>query len=270
VKIWPWLVGGGLLGTFALASSSASASDTGGKPPSSSTPPAKASAVMEVWAELGYPLVWQQWGAWVALGESGWKIGAQNNTPGERWASTKAYQRLTNEGRMPCAVPPLGPDPSEPGRLIVGKGYGSGSWYGQLAPLTSVFLFEKLDAPPLTCQPAQVWLDKKLSTRAHIVQARGTYKIAAAKLGGSPTPLQLRALYGLPSRDPREVDTAKRRAQYTASTTKAGLPPSWLDEPLPPLQALEGSAIDDGVSEAPDLFSPAILEALAAQTLEAA
>lgn len=209
--------------------------------------PPGAAGVDEAWADLGMPPRWAQWGRWVALGESGWHITAQNGKPSstshfhqaERAAAWQAYERLAEQGRWPC--PPV-PQAQAP---------GSGGWYGQLWPLTSVFLAEKYGSAfaEWYCDPVAVWRNPRLSTIAHIAQVRGTLAIARRKLdGGSPTWLQLRALYGNPSRDPRAVDTAERRAAYTKSSGRAGLPPSWLDEsvgslPSPSL-GIEASSLE--------------------------
>ena len=234
--------------------------------------PPGADGVDQAWDQLGMPDGWRQWGRWVALGESGWHITAQNGKPSstskmhlnERAAAWKGYQRLVNQGRWPCAAVNKSTAP------------GSGGYYGQLWPLTTVFAKKSgAVSEDMYCDPVAVWRSPRASTLAHIGQVRGTIAIAKRKLGGAmPTRLQLRAMYGNPSRDPAKVDTAKRRDAYARSTAKAGLPPSWLDEqigPLPfPSLGLEAGPIVESDDDLVALLSEAIGMQYAAQNGEPA
>lgn len=176
--------------------------------------------VIEAWARLGTPDIWQAWGVWVAKGESGWNANARNASVKERAAANKAWERLSSESRIST--------PRKPGE-------GSGGWYGQLYPFTSYF-GAKVGAPvDLINNPERMWQDAEWSTAAHIGQVHGTYRGLVSKLGHAPTALQLRAAYGNPSRDPLAVDTPERRAGYSKTLERAGLSPSLLDERMPPL-----------------------------------
>lgn len=165
---------------------------------------------------------WRAWALWVAMGESGWNSSAWNGklpTPGglkERAAAGKAYDRLVADGRWPCE------------HTRAKYAIGSGGWYGQLAPFTVMFLPEH----PLQCEPRAAWVDPVASTLAHFGQLAGTARILRRK-DSSPNMLQLRALYGVPSRDPATVDTPQRRAGYTKTLERAGIDPSLLDAPVP-------------------------------------
>jgi hypothetical protein len=168
---------------------------------------------------LGLGGDWRDWLIWVSKGEAGWKITAHNSSAGERAAAGKTFDRLVDEGRWPCE--------------LVRERYaiGSGGWYGQLAPLTIHFG----QSFGLGCDPLAIWHDPLASTRCHLAQVKGTLSILRSKTGGAGNFLQLRALYGLPSRDPATVDTPQRRAQYSATLKRAGINPSFLDRIVPNL-----------------------------------
>jgi hypothetical protein len=222
--MWPILI----LGTatalaIAIASSSARADDVKTTPSPSGS--AKRAAVEAAARNAGLPDPWVQWVIWVAKGESNYSLTAHNDSPGERSASRKAYNRLVSEGRWPAACP------KDESRYAI----GSGGWGGQLAPYTVVFL-ARLGAPSaLYCDPKAAWKDPRAAIAAHLEQVRGTLNILRSKTGNNATFLQLRALYGLPSRNPFEVDTPKRRAAYTKTLQAAGISPAFLDTPVPNL-----------------------------------
>jgi hypothetical protein len=162
---------------------------------------------------------WADWLVWVSKGEAGWRVTAHNASPGERAAAGKAYDRLVKEGRWPC--------PLQRSSYAI----GSGGLYGQLAPLTIHFG----DALGMGCDPIAIWRDPIAGTRCHLEQVRGTLAILRSKTGGKGTALQLRALYGLPTRNPATVDTPQRRAQYSATLRRAGIDPVFLDSIVPQL-----------------------------------
>lgn len=216
------LIAGGVVAVGAAATAASSASARIAEPTPSTPPPQGAGrdAIIAAGQALGLPPPAITWLLWVAKGESNWSITAHNDSPGERAAAGKAYDRLVKEGRWPC--------PTERSRYAI----GSGGWYGQLAPFS--VLFASRVSIGNQCEPLQIWRDPQLSTAAHVEQVKGTLRIARSKLGGAaPTWLQLRALYGLPSRDPNTVDTPERRAQYTRTLQRAGLDPAFLDEKVP-------------------------------------
>lgn len=189
-------------------------------PTSSTIPRSQGRAAIVATAQnLGLPPTWIDWLVWVARGESGWSITAHNDSPGEARASARAYDRLVAEGRWPC------------GEEASAYAIGSGGWYGQLAPYTIVF-----GAPRgLGCDVLAIWRDPVASTRVHLRQVAGTLSILRDKTFGGGTWLQLRALYGLPSRDPATVDTPQRRNLYTRSLRRSGIDPAMLDAVVPPL-----------------------------------
>lgn len=168
---------------------------------------------------MGIGSPWLLWLLWTAQGESGGSIAAWNDSPGERAAAGKAFDRLVAQGRWPC------PETRDVYAI------GSGGWFGQLAPYTVLFGHEL----GYGCDPHAIWRDPVASIRVHLRQVRGTLAILRSKTGGGGTFLQLRALYGLPSRDPQLVDTPERRAQYTKTLRRAGLDPALLDQVVPPL-----------------------------------
>lgn len=166
---------------------------------------------------LGLSQTWRTWLLWVSKGESGWKITAHNKSEGERAAAGRSFDRLVLENRWPCDL--------QREKYAI----GSGGWYGQLAPLT----IHHGNALGFGCDPSAIWRDPIASTRAHLAQVRGTLQILRSKTGGAGTFLQLRALYGLPSRDPATVDTPERRAGYTKTLKSAGIDPAFLDQIVP-------------------------------------
>lgn len=195
------------------------------------TGPSGKDAVMSAVADLGLPQYWQLWAAWVAKGESGWSSNAWLGKAGdnrqlarrEREAARDAHDRLVAEGRFPCP-----PDAAK-------WGIGSGGWYGQLAPYTAYHLARAGGPPDIYCDPHRAWTDPRASTVAHFRQVRGTLEILRAKVGASATFLQLRALYGLPSRDPTKVDTPERRKKYGTTLASAGISKAFLDVAVPAL-----------------------------------
>lgn len=183
-------------------------------------PPSQGRAAVEAaMRNAGVSDPWVLWGIWVAKGESNWKITANNHSEGERDAAGDLFDRLVAQGRWPCPV--------DKARYRI----GSGGWFGQLAPLTSYHLIKAGVSPSVACDPKTAWRTPALGVTAHLQQVQGTIPLLPP--GG--TFLQLRALYGLPTRDPAAVDTPERRAQYSKTLKSAGIDPSFLDEQVPPL-----------------------------------
>lgn len=177
---------------------------------------------------LGLEGDWLLWIRWVAQGESRQRINAHNDSPGESAAAGKAYDRLVAEGRWPCA--------KDRKRYAI----GSGGWFGQLAPLT-IFYGAKLG---YGCDPIAIWRDPIACVRTHLAQVRPTLASLRRRTSGHGTWMELRALYGLPSRDPDDptdpsdshnIDTPERRAQYSGTLRRLGIDPSFLDREVPPL-----------------------------------
>ncbi len=212
---------------FVLASGPSRPRRRGGLVTGPSKLPAKAQNVQLTVAELGYSEFWQTWATWVAYGESRWRINAQNNSPGERAASAKAYARLVDQGRWPMACPPR-------------PGLGSGGWYGQLYPFTVLFLTQQGTAKALACDPATAWKNPLASTVAHFRMLEGVLANARAQsTDGKVTVLQMRAKYGRLARNVNTVDTPERRSQYTKSMKKAGIDPAFLDAEVPDFDLFE-------------------------------
>lgn len=211
---WWWWVGLGIAGLVLVGRSS---------PPSAEIEIPRSqrrAAIVATGQQLGLPPTWIDWLVWVARGESGWSIQAHNDSPSESSASGRAYDRLVREARWPCE--------QTRSRYAI----GSGGWYGQLAPFTIVFAVQM----GMGCDPIAIWRHPVQSTLTHLRQVRGTLATLRAKTGGAGTFLQLRALYGVPSRDPATVDTPNRRAAYTRTLTRAGIDPAMLDAIVPPLE----------------------------------
>lgn len=218
-----WLIG--ILAALAAAAAKAGGTSAGGTG-SNMGPTGNIKgrdAVAATVANLGLSEPWISWAIWTAKGESGWSTGAHNDSPGESKAAGDTFDRLVGEGRWPCA------------QTRSKYAIGSGGWFGQLAPLTTYFLADIGAPAAVYCEPLQAWKDPRASTLAHFRQVRGTVNILRSKMGDAGTFLMLRALYGLPSRDPTKVDTPERRAQYSKTLEKAGIDPSFLDQRVPPL-----------------------------------
>lgn len=235
--MWGWLlaIAAAIAAAAAKASSPSSATNGGDVGPTGNIK--GRDAVAATVANLGLGEPWISWAIWTAKGESGWSTGAWLGRPkddgsfspgalNERKAAADTLTRLVGEGRWPCADNPAK------------YGIGSGGWFGQLAPLTTYFLADIGAPASVYCEPQAAWKDPRASTLAHFRQVRGTVNILRSKMGEGGTFLMLRALYGLPSRDPNKVDTPERRAQYTKTLEKAGIDPSFLDQRVPSLPGL--------------------------------
>ena len=166
-------------------------------------------------AEAGLPSVWGDFLALVAWRESKGNPQARNDDDSEAAAAAEAYER--NRSRYAGC-----------GHSASAYTFGSGGWFGML-PANA--LAQLGDAH--RCLPPSSVFEPRVAIAMAVGFARGLMRWS--RYQRVPTWLNLRAMWGWPTKGGDHAYLAKARPKFEQDARDVGLPASWLSGTPPPL-----------------------------------
>ena len=166
-------------------------------------------------AEAGLPSAWGDFLALVAWRESKGNPQARNDDDSEAAAAAEAYER--NRSRYAGC-----------GHSASAYTFGSGGWFGML-PANA--LAQLGDAH--RCLPPSSVFEPRVAVAMAVGFARGL--MGWRRYQQAPTWLNLRAMWGWPTKGGDPAYLAKVRPKFQEDARDVGLPASWIDGRPPPL-----------------------------------